>query len=143
MMTANMDMIFRAAPALPTNRGDHGTRRQTRSVTRPETFDVGASSVTTNHTAQIKTYAGEELFALRCPLRMRLALGVEAARTEDGIPTTRVLVDFLEGSCNVTLLRSNVGAINLGPVIGFQAVINNIIIPSLIAIVNEVPRPDI
>ena len=125
-----------------TGRGD-GTRRQTGALSEDlpelEIVDAVNSSVTNHHTDfQVKAKPGEELFALSCPLRMKLALGVEPARTEDGLPTTRVLVEFLEGTCEVALLRSSVGEINLGPVFGFQGVINNVVIPSLIAVVNEV-----
>jgi hypothetical protein len=115
-------------------------RRQAKTLLLGPSADpvLGTSAVTGQSVAKLTGKEGEELFALSCPLVMKLALDVEPATTEDGLPTTRVLVEFLEGSCDVALLRSNVGDINLGPIFGFQGVIDNILIPAMIAVVNEV-----
>jgi hypothetical protein len=64
----------------------------------------------------------EELFALGCPLKLDVKLGVEAVDQVTlpvgrwpGVPTptTRVTLEFSYASCEVELLRSSVGELNL------------------------------
>lgn len=60
------------------------------------------------------------------------------ALPEAGAPTTRVTMGFSFAKCEVELLRSNVGEVNIGgPLFGLQQQLNTIILPALVLYVNS------